>query len=52
MKDKVSHTNMENYIAKLFLEFYEQVKHGDKEHRDWLKKETIKFIEREVYGRK
>lgn len=51
MKDKKAHTLLENYIATLFMEFYEQVKHGDKEHKKWLKDETIKFIDKRVYGK-
>lgn len=31
--------------TNLFLELYEQIKHGDQEHQDWLRDKILKFIE-------
>ena len=33
---------------QLFQELFERIKHGDKEHQDWLKNEMDKFLKKEV----
>lgn len=35
-------------VAKLFMEFYEKVKHGDEEHQKWLRDEVLNFIGEEI----
>lgn len=44
MGNEVVNTYTENQVKDLFMSFYEQVKHGDQEHQDWLRDETLKFI--------
>lgn len=51
LKDYSNYVNAQGQIAQLFMEFYEKVKHGDQEHQDWLKNETIRFIEERIYGK-
>lgn len=36
---------MNEETKKLFLQLYEEIKHGDEEHQQWLKDKIDKFIE-------
>lgn len=35
--------DFQRVVNKLMMKLYQKIKHGDKAHRDWLKKEIKKF---------
>lgn len=45
------HTHFPSYYASakvLFKELFDKIKHGDKEHQDWLWNEMQQFLKQEV----
>lgn len=51
--DNLEGTNYRHYIPsfrssakQLFEELFEEIKHGDQEHQDWLKNKMDEFIKR------
>jgi hypothetical protein len=35
-------------ITKIFMDLYEEIKHGDQEHQDWLKKKILDYIDKHL----
>ena len=44
----VCFTKIDNLFDKAFKDLYEEIKHGDEEHKKWLKDKINHFIGRDV----
>lgn len=42
-------SEIDKYIANMFFELYEEIKHGDEEHQRWLKEKMMDFVSRKIF---